>query len=153
VHLDAEPRALDDQVVNDLVEERIELLALAEAPVVLGIDLRLDVQRRDDLVRVEEQLEDRVEQLAHEPEQPAMRLVQRRVLELVVLGRGTDDTVFLELLDEVGSHAARIEELLELDARQLLQLRLGVVHAALLANARADLPHDLLDVDGIGTNT
>ena len=58
----------------------------------------------------------------------------------------------LELLDEIGAHAARIEKLLELDVGQLLQLGLGVVDAALLANARADLPHDLLDVHRIGSN-
>ena len=40
----------------------------------------------------------------------------------------------------------------ELDRRQLLNLLLGVVHAALFLNARPNLAHDLLDVDGIGAN-
>ena len=75
-----------------------------------------------------------------------MRLVQRGVLELVVRRRRTDDAVLLELLDEIGAHAARVQKLLELDGGQLLELGLGVIDAALLANARANLAHDLLDV-------
>ena len=82
----------------------------------------------------------------------AVRLVQRGVLELVVRRRRTDDAVLLELLDEIGAHAARVQKLLELDGGQLLELGLGVIDAALLANARANLAHDLLDVDGIGAN-
>ena len=45
-----------------------------------------------------------------------------------------------------------IEELLELHRRQLADLLLGVVDAALLADARADLLHDLLDVHGVGAD-
>ncbi len=45
-----------------------------------------------------------------------------------------------------------VEELLELDGRQLADLLLGVVDAALLADPRPDLPHDLLDVDRVGAN-
>ena len=44
---------------------------------------------------------------------------------------------------------ARIEELFEFHRRQLANLLLGVVHAALLANALADLLHDLLDIHRI----
>jgi hypothetical protein len=152
VNLDPQPRRFDDQVVNHLVEERVHFLALPEAAVELGVHLRLNVQRVDDAVRVEEQLQHGVEQLADEAEHPAVRLVQRRVLELVVRWCGTDDAMFAELLDQIGAHAARVEELLELHIRELLQLGLGVVHAALLADAGADLAHDLLYIDRIRSN-
>ena len=56
-----------------------------------------------------------------------------------------------ELLEQIRADAARIEELLELDVGELADLVLGVVDAALLADPRADLPHDLLDVDGVGS--
>ena len=52
-----------------------------------------------------------------------------------------------ELLQQIRSHAARIEELLELHIRELANFFLGIVHAALLADPRPDLAHDLLDVD------
>jgi hypothetical protein len=57
-----------------------------------------------------------------------------------------------ELLEQIGSHATRIQELFKLDGGELLNLLLGVVGAALLANARADLFHDLLDIDRVGTD-
>ena len=57
-----------------------------------------------------------------------------------------------ELIEQIGSDAARIEELLELHRRQLADLLLGVVDAALLADARADLLHDLLDIDRVGAD-
>ena len=75
----------------------------------------------------------------------ARRTEQRVVLERVVR-IGLDAP---ELVEKIGSDAARIEELLQLHRRQLANLLLGVVHAALLADARADLFHDLLDVHRI----
>jgi hypothetical protein len=80
-----------------------------------------------------------------------VRLVQRVLAERVV-GRGrrgrADAAV---LVEQPRAHALRIDELLELDVRQLADLFLGVVDAPLLADARADLPHDLLDVDAVGS--
>jgi len=58
---------------------------------------------------------------------------------------------FLELLEQIGPDHFGIQELLELDGRQLANLLLGVVHAALLADACADLFHHLFDVDGVGS--
>ena len=76
---------------------------------------------------------------------PRVESEQRVVLERVVrIGLAAP-----ELVEEIGSDAARIEELLQLHRRQLANLLLGVVHAALLADARADLFHDLLDVHRI----
>ena len=118
------------------------------------VDLRLRVQRVNERVRVEEQLEDRVQQLADEPQHSAVRVEHRRVFERErrhdrrVVAR----LVLLELLEQVGADAARVEELLELDRRELADLLLGVVDAALLADARPDLLHDLLDVDRIGAD-
>ena len=54
-----------------------------------------------------------------------------------------------ELVEEVGPNAARIEEFLQLDRREIADLLLGIVDAAFLADPRADLLHDLLDVDGV----
>src|SRR5712672_1947297 len=61
--------------------------------------------------------------------------------------RGVDYTE-----QQIRPHAARVEKLLELHRRQLADLLLGVVDAALLANARADLLHDLLDVHRVGAH-
>ena len=84
----------------------------------------------------------------------AVRLEQRRVLEREVrqLRRLVRRLRLAELIEQIGADAARIEELLELDRRQLADLLLGVVDAALLADARADLLHDLLDVDRVGAD-
>ena len=57
-----------------------------------------------------------------------------------------------ELFEQVGADAARVEELLQLHAGELADLLLGVVGAALLADAGADLLHDLLDVDRVGAH-
>jgi len=57
-----------------------------------------------------------------------------------------------KLLEEVRPHALRIEELLELDRRQLSDLLLGIIDAALFADAGADLLHDLLDLDRVGAH-
>ena len=68
------------------------------------------------------------------------------------LGDDVRRLLLAELLEEIRPDAARIEEFLELDRRQLADLLLGVVDAALLADARADLVHDLLDVDRVGAD-
>ena len=57
-----------------------------------------------------------------------------------------------ELLDEVGTDAARVEEFLELHVGQLADLFFRVVDAPLLADTRPDLAHDLLDVDAVGSH-
>jgi hypothetical protein len=54
-----------------------------------------------------------------------------------------------ELLEQIRSQVARIGKLLEFDARELLQFCVGVIGAALLANALPDLLHDLLDINGV----
>ena len=83
-----------------------------------------------------------------------MRLEERRVLEREVgqLGRRVRRLRLAELLEQIGADAARVEELLELHRRQLADLLFGVVDAALLADPRADLLHDLLDVDRVGAD-
>ena len=57
-----------------------------------------------------------------------------------------------EFLEQIGSHAFRVEKFLELHGGELSNLLLGVVDATLLADAGADLLHDLLDVDRVGAN-
>ena len=83
-----------------------------------------------------------------------MRVVDRRLFELIVrqLGRLVRGLQLSILLQQIRSHALGIEELFELHGRQVANLLLGVVDAALLADAAADLFHDLLDVDGVGTD-
>jgi len=166
LHLDGQARHLDDEVVDHLVIQRRQVRPRAldplELPLVVRVDGALAVQDVDDRVRVDEQLEHRVEHLPDGRDQPppdaSSRSVDVVVLEGVVLrrrlerghcGRVVRPTV---LLHQVRAHPRRIEELLELDAGQLPDLLLGVVHAALLADPRADLLHDLVDVDRIGTD-
>jgi hypothetical protein len=93
-----------------------------------------------------------MQQFPRETEKPAMCLVQRRVLEHELRRFGTDDALPAELIDEIRSDAPRIEELVELDVGELAELGLGVIGATLLTDARANLPHDLLDIDRVGTN-
>ncbi len=66
LHLDASPRRLHDQVVHQLVVQLIHPMASALASSfalgVDGIQARLDMQRLDQRVRVEEQLQDRHQQ-------------------------------------------------------------------------------------------
>ena len=57
-----------------------------------------------------------------------------------------------ELFEQIGAQVLRVEKLLEPHRRQLANLFFGVVHAALLADARANLLHDLLDVDRLGAD-
>ena len=144
--------------MNHLVVQRVEIAALVFtrdlAFDVHAVDLRLRVQRVTQRVRVEEQLEDRVQQAANRLQQAAVRLVERRVLELERREerRLVRRLTTFELLEQIGPDAARIEELLQLHRSELAELRLGVIDAALLADARADLLHDLLDVDRVGAD-
>jgi hypothetical protein len=141
--------------VNELVVERLGRAARGFEPgFALGqhrVHARLDVQRLDERVRVEEQLENRVQQAADEAQPAAVRIEERVVLERVVrqLGRLIRRLRFAELFEQVRADAARIEELLQLDGGKLANLFLGVVHTALVADAGADLLHDLLDVDRV----
>ena len=57
-----------------------------------------------------------------------------------------------ELFEQVGAEVLRIQELLEPHGGELADLFLGVVHAALLGDAPADLLHDLLDVHRFGSD-
>jgi hypothetical protein len=86
------------------------------------------------------------------PDRRAVRLVERVLAEGVVGRRRLGARQPSVLLEQVRADALRIDELLELDVRQLADLVFGVVHAAFLADARADLPHDLLDVDVVGAD-
>ena len=76
------------------------------------------------------------------------RLDRRRVLGQLRQRR----PALAELFEQVRSQVLRVEKLLEPHRRQLANLIFGVVHAALLVNARADLLHDLLDVDRLGAD-
>ena len=144
--------------MHHLVLELVERVARHLAPgLTLGVhrvQARLDVQRLDQRIRIEEQLQDRVQQAADPPERRTVRLVERLLLEREVgqLRRCVGRLRAAELLEQIGPHAAWVEELLELDRRHLVNLLLGVVDAALLADARADLFHDLLDVDRVGAH-
>ena len=160
LQLDARPRRLEHQVVQHLVVEGVPRRAvdprLAGRLDEVAVDLGLLVQDVDQLIRVEEQLQERVQPAADGPQQPTVRVVERAVLELVgghrrqrrVFGR----TAAAELLEQVGAEVLRIEELLEPDVGQLADLFLGVVDAALVADPAADLLHDLLDIDGVGSD-
>ena len=82
-----------DEVVDDLVVERIHFFALPEALVELVVHLLLHVQRVDERIRVDEELENRMQHLADEAQRAAMRVVERRVLELVLRRLGAHDAM------------------------------------------------------------
>ena len=88
----------------------------------------------------------------------ARRGVHRLGVEAIQVGRGLDAeqrcgaALPAVLVEQAGPDRERIEEALQLHARQLLDLLLGVVGAALLLHAGADLPHDFLDIHGIGAH-
>ena len=65
---------------------------------------------------------------------------------------GADRAVPPELIDEIGSQTTWIEKPFEFDRCQLLKFGFRVIRATLLSNARANLPHDLLDVHRIGSD-
>ena len=160
VYFDAGARDLEHQVVQHFVVQRIEsdvgLLALAHPVLDLIVDLRLGLRLRLDemhqRVRIDEELQNGVEQLSNPEEQPAMRAVDRDVLQLEFWQRRCRRVLAPMKVDQIRADAARIQKFLQLDLRKLLDLRFRVIDAALLANARADLPHDLLDVDRIGSD-
>ena len=141
-----------DEVVDHLVVQRVELLALPRSALrwfssawmcsawISGFGLKNSF--RSGLSSVRSQ---RIG--------AAVRLVERRpprTRSSAAAARRSPTPA--ELLEQIRAHALRIEELLELDVGQLADLVFGVVDAALLADARADLPHDLLDVDVVGAD-
>ncbi|MBI1873982.1 MAG: hypothetical protein HYS05_08855 [Acidobacteria bacterium] len=128
------------------------------------IDSRLIMDRFDQGVRIEEQLQNRAEQAPGPAKQRPVRLVNRVGLERVVrrpFWRGLQRSRrrdrrpaarLLEFRQQIGSDTLRIQELFELDGRELLQILLRVVDATLLADAGTDAAHDLLDVHRVGPN-
>ena len=138
--------------MNHFVVQGIELFAHAELLRVDVVDLPLHVQDVHDGIGIQEQLQDRIQQLADEPHDAAMRFIECRVFESVVRRLGAGAARSLELFDKVGADALRIEKSLELDVGQLLDLLLGIVDAALFLNPRPNLAHDLLDDDRVGAN-
>ena len=119
-----------------------------------GVQVRLDVQRLNERIRVEEQLQHRHQQFAYPAQRSTCRFEQRVLFEREVrqFWWSIRRLCFAVLLEQIGSQTAWVEKLFELDAGEFANLRLGVVDTALLANARANLLHDLLDVDRVGTN-
>src|SRR4051812_29191044 len=102
-------------------------------------------------IGIEEQLEDRPEHPPDEGQYPAMRFEQRAVFELEIR-RQRRFALAAELFEEIRTDAARVEKLFKFDVGQLADLFLRVIDAAFLADARAYLAHDLLDVDIVGAN-
>jgi hypothetical protein len=149
---DAGPRQLDDKVVDHFVVQRVELLALGGAFRVALVQVCLDVERVDQRVGVEEQLEQRPEKRPQPPDRAAVRLVERVFAEREVRRRRLRCAHPPILLEQPRTDAFGIDELLELHVGQLADLLLGVIHAALLPDPGADLPHDLLDVDVFRTD-
>src|ERR1700683_3282802 len=144
--IDPETRDLEHEVVDHLVVEGVHFFAGAKALMEIRVHFLLHAERRAQPIRVHEQPQDRRQRATDAPEPGARRLEERVVGELVRGWFRTRDPGLPKRLDERRSHATRIEKLLELDAREMLQFGFRVVRAALLADAGPDLPHDLLDV-------
>ena len=123
----------------------------------LHVQPRLDVQRLDERVRVEEQFEDGIQQLANRARERVVRFVQRRVLEPVgrrVRGDGGrchcgNARAATQLLEKRRTCRSRVEDRFKSSGGKLLHLRVGQLDAGPLTDARADVTHDLLDVDVI----
>ena len=109
------------------------------------------MQRLNQRIRVEEQLQNGVQDLSDPPNRRTMGLVQSRLFEDVVghLDRRLGPP---KLIEQIGTDAAWIEEFFQLDGGELANLLLGVIDAAFFTNARADLLHDLLDVERVGAD-
>src|SRR6185437_5382491 len=118
----------EHEVVNQFVIQLIELPPRRFAPrLAFGVHRvqpRLDVERLNQRIRVEEQLQNRQQQLAQPLDRRAVRLEQRRILEREVrqLRRLVRRLCLAELIEQVRAYPARIEELLELHRRQLADL-------------------------------
>src|SRR5262249_19335790 len=136
--LDAGAGGLEHQVVNQLVVQLVDAVPRRFPFRVDRVQLRLDVQRLNQRVRIEEQLQNRQQQPPQPANDAAMRLEKRVFAELIVgpLGRRRR---LAEVLEQVGADRSRVEKLLELDRGELANLLLGVVDAALLADPCADL--------------
>ena len=168
--LDAQPRRLDDEVVEHLEVQRVQLVARLQALAdpgeqlaMLGVDRRLQVQRVRDRPDVDEQLEDGAQQLAEAAQDlpgQVTRRAQRDVRVEGELGRelfAREEergrlVLALEVAEQIGADGAGVEEAIELDGGQLADLRLGVIGPALVPDPRPDLAHDLLDVDVVGAD-
>ena len=159
--LDPHARRFKDEIVQHLVIQGVPLGALDLAVQVpleqLDVEMRLRVQHLVQGVRVEQQLQERVQQLSGEADEAAVRGKQRLIVEGVrrlrlrrMRVRGERRPALAELLQEIGPQVLRIEKLLEPHRGELADLILGIVGAALLEDALADLFHDLLDVDRFG---
>ena len=86
--LDADPRQLEDEVVDQLVVQNIDFVALLdllakeiELSLVQRIDFGLLVKRVNDRAGIEEQLQDRIEQPAYQTKDAAMRSVEHLRIE------------------------------------------------------------------------
>src|SRR5258708_32553181 len=108
--LDTRPRQLHDEVVYRFVMQGI-------APrVPLGvsrIQFRLDVERLDEWVRIEQQLEERPQQSAKPPDGRAVRLVQGVFAKAEVRRRRLGAAEAAILLEQARTGALAVEELLE----------------------------------------
>ena len=130
---DGRPRHLEDQIVRISVVEliagephRVALSLRRSAYIVFSFDLR--VQRADQRVRVEEQLQDRLQQTSDGAQ-------RRRVCESNSVvssnayegscGASSGGCSLLEPVEQIRPHAARIEELLQLGLGQLADLLFG----------------------------
>ena len=92
-----------------------------------------------------------MQQPAEEPDDRLVRIEERRVFELVQ-EPGRQARTRAELLEQIRADAGRVEEAFELRGGELADLLLGVINAAFVADAPADLAHDLLDVDRVGAD-
>ncbi len=96
LQLNARARELDDEVVNHFVVERVEPRVVLR---VAAVHLRLDVQRLDQRIRIEQQLEERAQQRAQPADRRAVRLVERVFAEVEIRRRRfrvEEPLVFLE---------------------------------------------------------
>ncbi|PYQ83933.1 MAG: hypothetical protein DMG03_11990 [Acidobacteria bacterium] len=124
--------------MNQLV---IQLIDPVSRRLALGVDRvepRLDVERLNEWIRIEEQLQNWLQQ-ATEPSDDAAMCLEERVLAEVVVGPFRRWGRLAEVLEQIGADRSWIKKLLELDCSELANLLLGVVDAALLADPRADL--------------
>ena len=102
---------------------------------------------------IEKKAEHRTKEPADLRDPWPLRVENRIRSERHVRRRRRGRLIALKLLKQIRPDHSGVEELLELDGGELADLLLGVIDAAFLADPGADLLHDLLDVDGVGTDS
>lgn len=159
MHFEAQTRDFSKEAVHDLVVQRVPLRLFARAVGVAlsgrNIQPGLHMKGANQRVGIEEQLQQRIQELADESEDRTMRVVQRAVFEDV--SRLVEAPLVLpwrnvvcapsQRFQDLRPDRARVENGLETTGRQPLDLLAGQLGRFTVGDTGADIAHDLFDID------